>query len=113
MERGPLERLLVGKDDASVAALAALRSGGSHVIWDRTASPESLAHIYGHRLEHTCRKGIETTSLERTVELLGRHRQPVRLGLIKAADGSWVFMLFLAEDGSSLIACTGVRQTHD
>jgi hypothetical protein len=112
MERESLERMLVGVDDASVAALAALRSGGSHVVWDGSTSPESLAHIYGRRLRHTRRKGIETTNRERTVELLGRHQQPVRLGQIRAADGSWVFMLFLTEDGSRLIACTGVRRTH-
>jgi hypothetical protein len=45
------------------------------------------------------------------VELLGRHQQAVRLGQITSADGSWVFMLFLTEDGSSPIACTGVRRT--
>ncbi|MHB9861050.1 hypothetical protein [Streptomyces sp. YIM S03343] len=112
MERALLERLLVGSDEASLAALAALRGGGYHVVWDGTTPAGSLAQIYGRRLRHTRRHGIETTDLERTVHLLGQHEQPVRLGQIRAADGSWVFMLFLTEDGSSLIACTGVRQTH-
>ncbi|MGW2772915.1 hypothetical protein ACWC4C_10305 [Streptomyces olivaceoviridis] len=112
MERELLERLLVGSDEATLAALAALRDGGSHVVWDGVTSAESLAHTYGRRLRHTRRQGIETTNLERTVQLLGRHQQPVRLGQIRAADGSWVFMLFLNKDCSSLIACTGVRQTH-
>lgn len=111
MERELLERLLVGNDEASVAALAALRCGGSYVVWDGTTSAESLALVYGRRLRHTRRRGIETENLERAVELLGRHQSPVRLGQIRAADGSWTFMLFLAEDGSRLIACTGVRQT--
>ncbi|WP_265569213.1 hypothetical protein [Streptomyces hygroscopicus] len=113
IDREALERLLVGKDEASSAALAVLRSGGSHVVWDRTTSAESLAHIYGRRLRHTRWKGIELTNLERTVELLGRHQQAVRLGQITAPDRSWVYMLFLTEDGSRLIACTGVRQAHD
>ncbi|MFJ8654480.1 hypothetical protein ACIRNU_19270 [Streptomyces rochei] len=113
MERELLERLLAGKDDASVAALAALRNDGSHVVWDGTTSAESLSHIYVRRLRHTRREGIETMNLERTVERLGRHQHPVRLGQIRAADGSWVFMLFLSEDGSGLIACTGVQQAHD
>lgn len=56
---------------------------------------------------------METTGLERAVQLLARHDQPVRLGQIKAADGSWVFMLFLTEDSSTLVACTGVRQERD
>ncbi|MGW3850905.1 hypothetical protein [Streptomyces fagopyri] len=112
MERDLLERLLVGNDEASVAALATLRCGGSHVVWDGTTPAEPLALTYGRRLRHTRFRGIETTNLAHAVELLGRHQQPVRLGEIRAADGSWTFMLFLAEDGSSLIACTGVRRAH-
>ncbi|MFI6244838.1 hypothetical protein [Streptomyces sp. NPDC051016] len=112
MERELLERLLVGNDEASMAALAALRCGGSHVVWDETTASEPLALIYGRRLRHTRRRRIETKNLARAVELLGRHQRPVRLGQIRAADGSWTFMLFLTEDGSRLIACTGVRRGH-
>ncbi|NUP38693.1 MAG: hypothetical protein HOY76_17165 [Streptomyces sp.] len=112
MERERLERLLVGSDEATLAALAALRGGGPYVVWDGITPTESLAHIYRRRLGHTRRQGIETTNLERTVQFLGRHQQPVRLGRIRAPDGSWVFTLFLTEDCSSLIACTGVRQTQ-
>jgi hypothetical protein len=112
MERERLERLLVGSDEASGAALAALRCGGSYVVWDGATSAESLALVYGRRLRHTRRRGIETTNLERAVELLGRHQQPVRLGQIRAADGTWTFMLFLTEDGSRLVGCTSVRRAH-
>ncbi|MFI9718475.1 hypothetical protein ACIHFE_02310 [Streptomyces sp. NPDC052396] len=112
VEREVLERLLVGDDEASVAALAALRCSGSHVLWEGTASAESLALVYGRRLRHTRRRGIETKNLACAVELLGRHPQPVRLGQIRATDGSWTFMLFLTEDGGRLIACTGVRRTR-
>ncbi|NEB20495.1 hypothetical protein [Streptomyces coelicoflavus] len=112
MERELLERLLVGSDEASVAALAALRCGGSYVVWDGTTSPEPLTLIYGRRLRHTRRRGIETVNLERAVELLGRHQQPVRLGQIRTADASWTFMLFLTQDGRTLITCTGVRRTQ-
>ncbi|WP_242513993.1 hypothetical protein [Streptomyces leeuwenhoekii] len=112
MERELLERLLVGNDAASVAALAALRCGGSHVIWDGTTSAEALARVYERRLRHTRHRGIETTNLAHAVDLLGRQQCPVRLGQITAADGSWTFMLFLSEDGSRLIVCTGVRRTH-
>ncbi|MET9128020.1 hypothetical protein [Streptomyces sp. NPDC004528] len=110
VERDRLERLLGGDDEASAAARAALRAGASYIVWDGTTSAESLARIYGRRLRHTLRKGIETTGLEQAVQRLDRHRQPVRLGQM-AADGSWVFMLFLDQDGSALVACTGVRQT--
>lgn len=86
MERELLERLLAGNDEASVAALAALRRGGSHVVWDGTAPAEQLVLIHGRRLRHTRLRGID--------------------------DGSWTFMLFLTEDGNRLIACTGVRRVR-
>ncbi|QKW01697.1 hypothetical protein [Streptomyces sp. NA02536] len=112
MERELLERLLVGDDEASVAALAVLRCGGSYVVWEGTTASEPLALIYGRRLRHTRRRRVETQNLAGAVELLGRHQRPVRLGQIRATDGSWTFMLFLTEDGGRLIACTGVRRTH-
>ena len=43
MERHLLVRLLAGGDEASVAALAALRSGATYVVWDGTPPAESLA----------------------------------------------------------------------
>ncbi|MBP5906453.1 hypothetical protein F3K40_12980 [Streptomyces sp. LBUM 1478] len=112
MEREQLERLLDGGDDTSSAALAALRAGASYVVWDGPTSAMSLATIYGRRLRLTSRRGIETSGLARAVQRLDLYSGgTVRLGRIRTADGSWVFMLFLAEDGSTLVACTGVRQT--
>lgn len=111
VERELLERLLGGDDEASLAARAALRAGASLVVWDGTVSAGSLARVYGRRLRYTLQKGIETTGLERAVQHLDRHGRPVRVGQIRAADGSWTFMLFLDQDGSALVACTGVRRT--
>ncbi|WP_055565975.1 hypothetical protein [Streptomyces atriruber] len=110
MKREQLERLLADGDETSSAALAALRAGASHVVWEGTTSAESLARVYGRRLRHTLRRGIETSGLAQAVRRLDLHSRPVRLGQIRAADGSWVFMLFLDEDGSKLVACTGVRR---
>ncbi|MBT2389919.1 hypothetical protein J7E87_10900 [Streptomyces sp. ISL-1] len=110
MERHLLVRLLAGGDEASVAALAALRGGATYVVWDGTWPAEFHARTYARRLRHTRRKGIETLGLERAVQLLGQHDQPVRLGQVTAADRAWIFMLFLTEDGGALVACTGVRR---
>lgn len=112
MEREQLERLLGGDDETSSAVRAALRLGASHVVWDGTVPTEPLARVYGRRLKHTRRKGIETSGLERAVQDLAEHGGPVRLGQIRTADGSWVYMLLLDQDGSALVACTGVRQTR-
>jgi hypothetical protein len=112
MEREQLERLLRGGDDTSSAALAALRADASYVVWDGTTSPKSLATVYGRRLRHTLRRGIETSGLARAVQRLDLCSQPVRLGQIRTADESRIFMLFLDADGSTLVACTGVRQSQ-
>ncbi|MGW1211820.1 hypothetical protein ACWD5F_19565 [Streptomyces sp. NPDC002499] len=112
MDREQLERLLSGGDEASSAALDALRAGASHVVWDGTTSGEMLAKVYGRRLRHTLRRNIETSGLERAVSRLASHHGPVRLGQIRTADGSWTFMLFLDQDGSTLVACTGVRRAQ-
>lgn len=110
MERHLLMRLLVGDDEASMAALAALRADATHVVWDGAVPSERLARIYARRLHHTRRRGIETLGLERAVQLLDRYGQPVHLGQITAVDRAWIFMLFLTEDAGTLVACTGVRR---
>ncbi|MFI1739520.1 hypothetical protein [Streptomyces sioyaensis] len=112
VRRERLEQLLTGDDETSVAALAALRASASYVVWDGTTPAESLARIYGRRLRHTLRKGIETSGLEQAVERVNRYGGPVRLGQIRSTDGSWIFMLFLDQDGGTQVACTGVRQTQ-
>jgi hypothetical protein len=110
MELEQLERLLGDGDDTSSAALSALRAGASYVVWDGTPSAKSLATIYGRQLRHTLRRGIETSGLARAVQRLDLYGRPVRLGQIRTADGPWTFILFLDENGSTLVACTGVRQ---
>jgi len=112
VRRERLELLLSGDDETAWAALNALRASASYGVWDDTTSAESLARVYGRRLRHTLQKGIETSGLEQAVERLNRHGGPVRLGQIRASDGSWIFMLFLDQDGGTLMACTGVRQTQ-
>jgi hypothetical protein len=112
VEREQLEQLLRGGDDTSSAALAALRVGASYVVWDGTTSPKSLATIYGRRLRHSLRAGTETPGLAQAVQRLDLYDRPIRLCRIRAADGCWIFLLFLDEDVSRLVACTGIRQAR-
>src|SRR5690242_1984542 len=65
MKREELERLLAGGDETSLAALAALRGGASHVVWDGTMPAEAYAHVYRARLRRTIRVGTPTLGLER------------------------------------------------
>ncbi|MFF4319972.1 hypothetical protein [Streptomyces sp. NPDC001568] len=101
-------RLLAGDDEASKAALAALVDGDDFVVWeDGTLSSEEQARRYEYRRGSLRRRGIETLGLERAVQLLGERDQPIRLGKITSVDRSRIFMLFLTEDGSALMACIG------
>ncbi|GAA2051369.1 hypothetical protein GCM10009757_24190 [Streptomyces cheonanensis] len=110
MEREELERLLTGDDGASLAASAALRGGASYLICATSRPPTRSPRSTAADSSTPVRKGIDTTGLEHAVQLLSQHDQSVRLGQIWAADGTCAFMLFLSQDGSEILACTGVRQ---
>ncbi|MFF9053294.1 hypothetical protein ACF09Z_19335 [Streptomyces erythrochromogenes] len=53
---------------------------------------------------------LEFLGLDRGVQLLREHAQPVRKGKITAVDSSWSYRLFLTEDGGELVACIGERR---
>ncbi|WP_327309459.1 hypothetical protein OG730_28575 [Streptomyces sp. NBC_01298] len=107
MERHVLERLLSVGDEASALALACLRSGATYSVGDRAQPAERLVGVFGHRLQRMRMHGVEPLGLERAVQLLREHSRPVRVGLIDSADRTWTTLLFLTEDGSTLVACAG------
>ncbi|KOG52701.1 hypothetical protein ADK75_16035 [Streptomyces virginiae] len=111
MERHELMRLLAGDDAASKAALASLADGADYVVWEDVGlSSEVYAQGHESRRRSYQRRGLETLGLERAVQLLREHAQPVHTGRITAVDSSWIFQLFLTEDGSELVACIGGRR---
>ncbi len=107
MERHVLESLLAGDDEASVMALATLRSGATYWVADRAQPAGVHAGVFEHRLRRMRRHGFEPLGLERAVRLIREHGRPVRTGLIDAADRTWTTLVFLTEDGSALVACAG------
>ncbi|MFD5100171.1 hypothetical protein [Streptomyces albidochromogenes] len=111
MEREALAGLLTDGTRAATAARAAVLEGGAYTVWDGGVPCEELAGTYARRLRHTRRTGRRTLDLERAVERLRGHGAPVRLGRVDAADRSWTYLLFLDEDGESLVACTGVSRS--
>jgi hypothetical protein len=113
VERFELAELFAGQTEACDPAREALLAGGDFTIWDGASLATSPAGTYVRRLEHTRANGIETLGLPATVEILqDLHDRPLRPGRIAAPDASWHFVLFLASDASSLLACAGVRQQH-
>ncbi|WP_341873426.1 hypothetical protein [Streptomyces marokkonensis] len=100
-----LEKLLAGDDEASVAALAALRSGATYKVREATLPAEQHAGVFARRLRRIRLHGVEPLGLERMVRLLREHGRPVRGGLIDSADQRWTFLCYFTEDGSALVAC--------
>ncbi|MPY31296.1 hypothetical protein FNH09_08280 [Streptomyces adustus] len=107
MERHVLESLLAGDDEASVIALATLRSGATYWVADRAQPAGVHAGVFKGRLQRMRMHGLEPLGLERAVQLVSEHGRPVRTGLIDAADRTWTTLIFLTEDGSALVACAG------
>ncbi|KAB1985259.1 hypothetical protein F8144_27200 [Streptomyces triticiradicis] len=108
MERHVLESLLAGDDEeASVIALATLRSGANYWVADRAQPAGVHAGVFDRRLRRMRMHGLEPLGLERAVRLIREHGRPVRTGLIDPADRTWTTLLFLTEDGSALVACAG------
>ncbi|MEV0495927.1 hypothetical protein [Streptomyces atratus] len=105
-----LEKLLAGDDEASAAALAALRSGATYSVWDTTHPAEQHAGVFARRPRRMRLHGVEPLGLERAVQLLREHGRPVRGGLIDSADQKWTFLLYLTEDGNALVACARLQR---
>ncbi|MFD5200943.1 hypothetical protein ACFWM7_12505 [Streptomyces sp. NPDC058375] len=113
MDRAQLAGMLGGRTTACDAAGAALLGGGDFVVWDGSVPARQLADIYAARLRRARRRGTETLALPSTVDILTRlGAARVRTGRIRAPDRAWTFMIFLADDASGVLACTGVRRAE-
>lgn len=113
MNRAALAEMLNGQTTACEPAKAVLLGGGDFVIWDGNVPAQQLAGIYAARLRRARRRGTETLALSATVDILTRYgTAPLRLGCISTRDRTWAFMLFITDDASVVLACTGVRQAN-
>ncbi|SOD85861.1 hypothetical protein SAMN06272765_3296 [Streptomyces sp. Ag109_G2-15] len=105
MERHVLESLLIGDDEASVIALAALRSGAPYSVEERVQPTGAHAGVFSRRLQRMRMRGFEPPGLERAVQLIREYDRPVRAALIDPGSRTRFTLLFLTEDGSALVAC--------
>ena len=111
MDRAELAGMLGDQTTACEPARAALLDGGDFVVWDGRVPSQELAGIYAARLRRTGKRGTETLALPSTVDIFTRlEAAQVKIGSILSPDRTWAFMLFLADDASTVVACTGVRQ---
>ncbi|WP_314619969.1 hypothetical protein [Streptomyces stackebrandtii] len=105
MERHVLEALLIGDDDASALALAALRRGAPYSVEERVQPTGAHAGVFSRRLQRMRMRGFEPPGLERAVQLIREYDRPVRTALIDPENRTRCTLLFLTEDGSALVAC--------
>jgi hypothetical protein len=113
MDREELAAILSDQTPACEPARAALLDGGDFAVWDGSVSSRQLADIYTARLRRARKRGTETLALPSTVDTLARlEAAQVRIGCIFSPDRTWAFMLFLADDTSAVLACTGVRRAE-
>ncbi|KOT99057.1 hypothetical protein ADK86_15615 [Streptomyces sp. NRRL F-5755] len=109
MKREDLAVMLGAQGSACGTAREALLAGGAFVVWEGTTPAGRLAHIYRARLRRTERRGQPTQGLAATVGILEEAGQePLRIGRIDTADGTWSYMLFLDAAATAVLACTGV-----
>ncbi|MFJ2651218.1 hypothetical protein ACIO1C_31420 [Streptomyces sp. NPDC087420] len=113
MDRVELADMLDDQTTACEPARAALLDGGDFVVWDGSVPSQELAGIYAARLRRARKRGTETLVLPSTVDILTRlEAAQVRVGCVFSPDRTWAFMLFLADDASAVLACTGVRRAE-
>ncbi|MET8307936.1 hypothetical protein [Micromonospora sp. NPDC005173] len=113
MERAELFSLLVDDSPAHEACRRALEEGSPFRIDDDLVPADNLARTYRRRQAHTRERGIPTRGFVAAVETLhALGEQPLRLGRVNQSDPPYHFQLFLAADGTSVLACIGVDQQH-
>ncbi|MDX2560287.1 hypothetical protein PV371_11580 [Streptomyces sp. TX20-6-3] len=105
MERHVLESLLMGDDEASATALAALRRGAPYSVEERVQPTGVHAGVFSRRLQRMRMRGFEPPGLERAVQLVRDYNRPVRTALIDPGNRTRFTLLFLTADGSALVAC--------
>jgi hypothetical protein len=111
MDRAELAAILDGRTMACEPTRTALLDGGDFVVWSGSVPGRQLAGIYAARLRRARKRGTETCALPATVDILARlEATQVRVGRVFSPDRTWVFMLFLAADADTVLACTGVRR---
>lgn len=113
MDRAELVGMLAGRTAGCAPARAALLDGGDFVVRDGSVPARELADIYAARLRRARKRGTETLALPSAVDTLTRLGDArVRTGRIRTPDGAWTFMIFLADDASGVLACSGVRRAE-
>jgi hypothetical protein len=111
MRRDELAQLLDGGGNASQACRTALIEGADLMLWDELAPAERMVPAYERRHAHAVAAGAETMGVSEALTALRQAgSEPVRWGRVTPADRPYVFMVFLAGEPASVIACFGAER---
>jgi hypothetical protein len=111
VERNELAQLLDTPTYAWGACRHALLDGAAYTVWEGSVPASRLLPAYERRAMRTVADGIPTIGFADAVASLRRiGNQPVWLGQVTVADPPYLFMLFLTDEASAVVACLGIDQ---
>jgi hypothetical protein len=112
VERTQLAQLLDNTGYAAGACRHALLDGAGFIMWESLVPASRILPAYERRESHTVANGIPTLGFaEALAELRTLGPRTVQIGQVTVADPPYVFMVFLSEDASAVVACLGIDQT--
>ncbi|MET7374252.1 hypothetical protein [Micromonospora arida] len=116
MERDTLIVLLGAEDgDAYESCRDALRAGCDFKVFDGAVPVGALVTTYRRRERHTRTHGIRTLGFVQAVDRLvsAEGMGELLIGQVGGAGTAWFYQLFLAPDGSRVVACFAVSQDRE
>lgn len=114
MDRDRLAQLLDTPAYATSACRHALLDGAEFTVWEGSVPASSMVPAYERRERHTEAAGIPTVGFPAAIANLremGTRR--VQVGQVKVTNPPYVFMVFLDEDSTAVVACVGVDQQRE
>jgi hypothetical protein len=111
VERKQLAQLLDTAAYAPSACRHALLDGAGFIMWEGLVPASRILPAYERREIHTVANGIQTLGFaEALADLRSLGARTVQIGQVTVADPPYVFMVFLTEDASAVVACLGIEQ---
>ncbi|MEV4765812.1 hypothetical protein AB0J89_24630 [Micromonospora chokoriensis] len=106
--------VLLGAEDGDVyeSCRGALRAGYDFEVFDGAAPVGALVTTYRRRERHTRSRGIRTLGFVQALDRLASAEDlgELLIGQVGGAGTAWFYQLFLAPDGSRVVACFAVGQ---
>ncbi|MDG4835230.1 hypothetical protein O7631_01705 [Micromonospora sp. WMMD967] len=116
MKRDTLIALLDATDgDVYESCRDALRAGYAFKVFDGAVPIGALVTMYRRRERHTRARGIRTLGFVQALDRLvsAEDLGELLIGQVGGAGTVWFYQLFLAPDGSRVVACFAIGQDKE